>query len=149
MRSEPQPGPARWTADAPLGAPRPDRMRVLLIEDDPLVRASLSDALGHAALEVDGLSNAEDALILLGAGQVPDVLVADVHLGEGLSGFDLADIARDRHPDVEVILISGTAPDPWPGRQHERFLRKPFAPDDLVQAIREAAGPREADPARV
>jgi DNA-binding response OmpR family regulator len=58
-------------------------MRVLLIEDDVMVRTMLSDALSEEGVEVDGLSNAEDALILLGAGQVPDVLVSDVNLGAG------------------------------------------------------------------
>jgi DNA-binding NtrC family response regulator len=125
-------------------------MRVLLIEDDPLVRSLLSETLGEEGIEVDGLSNAEDALILLGAGQVPDVLVADVNLGEGLNGLDLAEIARDRHPAVEVILISGNGPaDPGtrrPPRPHERLLRKPFAPAALVDAIREAGG--KASPAQ-
>lgn len=116
-------------------------MRVLLIEDDDLVRMMLSETLGSDGIEVDGLANGEDALILLGAGQVPDVLVTDIDLGPGINGFDLADIARSRHPDVEVILISGLAPqaegrDP---RRHERFLRKPFAPADLAAAIRQVA----------
>jgi DNA-binding NtrC family response regulator len=116
-------------------------MRVLLIEDDNLVRTVLTDALAADGLEVDGLSNAEDALILLGAGQVPDVLVSDVNLGAGLSGFDLADIAREKHPDVEVILISGSAPEHrgFAARRHQRFLQKPFAPDELIGAVREAA----------
>ena len=83
-------------------------MQVLLIEDDALLRMTLSDTLSEAGIEVNGLANAEDALILLGAGQVPDVLVTDISLGEGLSGFDLADVARARHPEVGVILISGT-----------------------------------------
>ncbi|MBY0329815.1 MAG: response regulator [Acetobacteraceae bacterium] len=124
-------------------------MRVLLIEDDVLVRGLLSDALADDGVEVDGLSNAEDALILLGAGQVPDVLVSDVNLGAGLSGFDLADIARERHPDVEVILISGSAPEAtgFAARRHERFLQKPFAPDDLVAAVRDAADEAERDAA--
>jgi DNA-binding NtrC family response regulator len=122
-------------------------MRVLLIEDDVMVRTMLSDALSEEGVEVDGLSNAEDALILLGAGQVPDVLVSDVNLGAGLSGFDLADIARERHPDVEVILISGSAPSEgdFAARRHQRFLHKPFAPDDLVAAVREAAAEAEAE----
>jgi DNA-binding NtrC family response regulator len=119
-------------------------MRVLLIEDDELVRNTLSETLIGEDIEVAGLANAEDALILLAAGQVPDVLVTDIDLGPGLNGFDLAEIARARHPEVEVILISGTTPDP--GRQalrrHERFLQKPFAPDDLAAAIREA-GPHD------
>jgi CheY-like chemotaxis protein len=115
-------------------------MRVLLIEDDEIVRSVLSETLDGDGFEVDGLANAEDALILLGAGQVPDVLVTDVNLGSGLNGFDLADLARARHPDVEVILISGTTPDleRRAARLHERFLQKPFAPEQLAAKIREA-----------
>lgn len=116
-------------------------MRVLLIDDDALVRQTLTETLAEEGIEVDGLANAEDALILLGAGQVPDVLVADIDLGAGLSGLDLAGIALERHPGVEVVLISGTSPGPGKptvGR-HERFLRKPFAPAALAEAIRGAA----------
>ncbi len=117
-------------------------MRVLLIDDDALVRQTLADTLAAEGIEVDGLACAEDALVLLGAGQVPDVLVADIDLGAGLSGLDLADIARERHPAVEMVLISGTAPDP--GQQHalgrrEPFVRKPFPPASLAEAIRGAA----------
>jgi DNA-binding response OmpR family regulator len=112
----------------------------MLIEDDPLIRGLIAETLSEDGMEVDGLANAEDALILLGAGQVPDVLVADVNLGPGLSGHDLADIARERHPGVEVVLISGAPPpaatQPLP---QERFLHKPFAPEALAAMIRAAA----------
>jgi len=87
----------------------------------------------------DGLASAEDALVLLGAGQVPDVLVADIDLGPGLGGLDLAAIARERHPAVEVVLISGTSPAPGLLGRCERFLRKPFAPATLAEAVRGAA----------
>ncbi|MBL6457477.1 response regulator [Belnapia sp. T6] len=115
-------------------------MRVLLIEDDAILRMILADELGEEGIEVNGLANAEDALILLGAGQVPDVLVTDISLGGGLSGFDLAELARAKHPEVAVILISGTAPDPaqHPLRRREMFLAKPFLPSTLAAAIRKA-----------
>jgi DNA-binding NtrC family response regulator len=123
-------------------------MRVLLIEDDDLVRMVLSETLGSDGIEVDGLANAEDALILLGAGQVPDVLVTDVDLGPGINGFDLAEIARSRHPGVQVILISGTVPEEagqGPHRQ-SRFFQKPFAPADLAAAIRQAGSQPDSSP---
>jgi DNA-binding NtrC family response regulator len=117
----------------------------MLIDDDALVRNSLAETLADEGIEVDGLANAEDAIILLGSGQAPDVVVTDIDLGIGLSGLDLATIARERHPDVEIILISGTTFDP--GRravsEHERFLSKPFVPSVLADAIREAVGQAE------
>ena len=112
---------------------------MLLIDDDALVRLTLLDTLAAEGIEVDGLANAEDALVLLGAGQVPDVLVADIDLGPGLSGLDLAGIALERHPAVEVVLISGTSPAPGVLGRRERFLRKPFAPTALAEAVLAAA----------
>jgi DNA-binding NtrC family response regulator len=116
-------------------------MRVLLIEDDALLRMVLSDRLAEEGIDVQGLANAEDALILLGAGQVPDVLVTDIRLGGGLSGFDLAEVARARHPEVGVILISGTQAEEMRHklRRRELFLEKPFRPEALAAAIRQAA----------
>jgi len=118
-----------------------EAMKVLLIEDDALLRSILCDILEEQDIQVSGLANAEDALILLSAGAAPDVLVTDINLGDGLSGFDLADIARSRHPDVEIILISGTMPDDDIGAAHlhTRFLAKPFDPATLADAIRAAA----------
>ena len=58
----------------------------MLIDDDALIRETLGEMLAEEGIEVDGLANAEDALILLGSGQAPDVLVADIDLGAGLSG---------------------------------------------------------------
>jgi DNA-binding NtrC family response regulator len=114
-------------------------MRVLLIDDDALVRLTLLDTLAAEGIEVDGLANAEDALVLLGAGQVPEVLVADIDLGAGLSGLDLAGLALERHPTVEVVLISGTSPAPGVLGRRGRFLCKPFAPAALAEAVRGAA----------
>ena len=124
-------------------------MRVLLIDDDALVRQTLADTLADEGIEVDGLANAEDALVLLGAGQVPNVLVADIDLGPGLSGLDLAATARERHPAVEVVLISGKPPGHGrsaPFGRSERFLQKPFAPAALAEAIRAAAAAATAAP---
>jgi DNA-binding NtrC family response regulator len=125
-------------------------MRVMLIEDDALVRRMISEALDDEGMEVDGLASAEDAMVLLGAGQVPDVLVADANLGSGLSGSDLASIARERHPGVEVVLISGQPIDDAGTRsplgRRERFLRKPFRPEALTEAIRQAAADAAAAP---
>lgn len=133
------PAPVRPLASDKDTRERP--VQVLLIEDDALLRMILTDTLNEAGMEVNGLANAEDALILLGAGQVPDVLVTDISLGKGLSGFDLADVARARHPEIGVILISGTVAEieRHPLRRRERFLEKPFAPAALAAAIRAAA----------
>jgi DNA-binding NtrC family response regulator len=122
--------------------PRPEEdagVHVMLIEDDPLVREMVLDGLSAAGITVEGLASAEDALVLLTAGQVPDVIVADIDLGSGLSGVDLAAIARERHPDVALVIISGGGLAGASVPAGQRFLPKPFGPDELVRAIRDAA----------
>lgn len=115
-------------------------MRVLLIEDDELIRNLVAEMLIDEGFDVDGLAYAEDALVLLGSGDPVDVLVTDIDLGDGLSGMDLAAIARTRYPDVELVFISGHAVD-RDGRTpqaHEHLLLKPFKPSDLIRLINEA-----------
>ena len=116
-------------------------MQVLLIEDDHHVRANLAELLSVHGIEVDGLTNAEDAIVLIGAGQIPDVLVTDINLGSGLNGVDLAEMAQAKHPDVGVVFISGDPYDAHGHRlgEHEYFLQKPFKVSDLANAIRNAA----------
>lgn len=116
-------------------------MRALLIDDDAPVRGTPMDTPAGESIEVDGLADADDALVLLCAGQVPDVLVTGIDPGAGLGGLALASTAQERQRAVEVVPISGTSPDP--GRssfgRHERCPRKPFAPAALADAIRRAA----------
>ncbi len=116
-------------------------MRILLIEDDDLIRELIAEHLGEQGFEVSGLAFAEDALVLLGSGERIDVLVTDIDLGDGLTGMDVADVARARHPDIELIFISGAAVDRdgRSPRPHEHLLLKPFRPSQLVELIRQVA----------
>ena len=112
---------------------------ICVIDDDDSLLRALRRLLDATGFRVETFSSAEQFLESDHRGRA-DCLILDVHLG-GLSGLDLASIARERHPEVEVILISGTAPRP---REHiapnrERFLEKPFAPSTLADTIRAAA----------
>ncbi len=120
-------------------------MRVLLIEDDNLVRTLVADILLDEDIEVDAVSNAEDALVLLGSGQVCDVLVTDINLGAGLDGLALADSVRSRYPEIAVVFVSGAPPAAGEISPRDRFLEKPFMPEQLVTIIEQLApGPLEA-----
>jgi DNA-binding response OmpR family regulator len=112
-------------------------MRVLLIEDDPQLRGNFVEMLHDGGFDVDGLANAEDALVLLGAGQIPDVLVTDINLGLGLDGIELANMARAKHPEVGVVFITGGPIDQqrYRLREHEQFLQKPFSYAELIRSI--------------
>lgn len=112
-------------------------MDVLLVEDDALVRGCLGEVMTDAGWRVCEAADAAEALERMCAGGVPGVLVTDMVLGRGMSGTALIAAARLLCPQVRAVLVSGTnMADPAldPG---DRFLRKPFSVDDLVQAVSE------------
>ena len=71
-----------------------DGRRVLVVDDEPGMRAGLGEVLRRDGFEVDGAASAEDALARLGAG-IPDLLVTDLRL-PGRSGVDLLRELRAR-----------------------------------------------------
>lgn len=88
---------------APLVA---QNLRVLLVDDEPLVRAGLADMLrdgGHDIVEVE---SAREALALLDDCAAFDLVVTD-HLMPGMTGGALAEKLRASHPQLPIVLITG------------------------------------------
>src|SRR5690242_5111331 len=78
--------------------------RVLVVDDDPLIRRALAEALGEDGLDVTIAEDGERALAALPAA-APDVVLSDVRM-PGLDGIALLDILRRRAPGVDVILMT-------------------------------------------
>nr|WP_269439801.1 response regulator [Pseudomonas sp. CDFA 610] len=113
---------------------------VLIVEDDPAVRALVSEVLselGYAFLEAgDSLA----AVPILESGQRIDLLISDVGL-PGMNGRQLAEVARQLRPELKVLFITGYA-------EHAaaragfldtgmQLITKPFAFDHLTSKVRE------------
>jgi DNA-binding NarL/FixJ family response regulator len=85
------------------------RSRIYLVEDHPLMRATLADYLSMAA-DVDLVgtaATAEDALAALDRDQ-PDLLLVDVSL-PGMSGLSLVETVGERWPELACMILSGHA----------------------------------------
>lgn len=79
--------------------------QVLLVEDDPPIRERLAQALSaQGDCAVTTASTLQQARSLL-ATQRPDLIVSDLRLPDGLA-VDLLAEARERHPHVEILVIS-------------------------------------------
>ncbi len=83
----------------------------LVVEDDWVRRIDMVQELEQEGWTVLAAEAAEAALDLLLAGYPIDVLVTDVQLGEGPSGWDLAEACRARVSDLPVIYVSADAGD--------------------------------------
>ena len=112
---------------------------VLIVEDEPLVRMSISGALLQARLEVVATSNGAEALELIALR--PDVfaVVSDIAMPGSIDGFELARQVQHRWPDIGIVLVSGQMVPKahFPGGV--LFLSKPFKASTLLRLLREIA----------
>lgn len=107
--------------------------RVLLVDDEPLVRATAADMLVELGLEVIECSSAPEALAVLARGEPIDLLVTD-HLMPVMTGAELAEEALRLRPGLPLLLVSGYA-DLVDIPLRVPRLAKPFIKADLANSI--------------
>ncbi len=116
-----------------------DRICLLLVEDDVLVRLTVALMLEDDGFTVIEASTAAEAQRLMQGGLNAMVVVTDVDLGAGPSGVDLADQLRSQRPDLAIIFITGRVAS-LAGRRlnlREAILPKPFEGSALSQLVRD------------
>jgi DNA-binding NtrC family response regulator len=113
---------------------------VLIVEDEPLVRTVMADALQEEGFRVIEVSNVAEALLTLEAQPDITIVLTDVEMPSGARGFDLVTDASRRWPHVRCVVTSGRT---WPGPSdmpdNATFLPKPWTSETLVQCVWEAA----------
>jgi len=112
-------------------------MKVLLVDDDDVLRESLAAVLKSGGCEVLEASNGIDALAVTEKHPV-DILVTDVVMG-GMDGLTLAHTLLDRNPNLPVVFISGYMVDFEAERKRIArcaFLPKPFPGKTLLNTVR-------------
>jgi CheY-like chemotaxis protein len=102
--------------------------RLLLVEDEPIVRELAGDYLREQGYEVLEAEDATGALELFKRMPALDLLITDVGLPNGMNGRQLADVIRETAPALPVLFITGYA---GAARLDEldsgmRILAKPF-----------------------
>ncbi|AWB25133.1 response regulator [Methylobacterium currus] len=108
-------------------------LRILLVESDSLVRASLVEALAELGHRVVQAASGEHALELLARDAAFDAMIADQAMPV-MTGLQLAATVVERHPGIRVILASPHGQLPAAAR---RFLQldKPFRREDLAAVL--------------
>jgi CheY-like chemotaxis protein len=113
--------------------------QVLLVEDEVFIAEMIRDALEDRGLDVTAAHCDRSAYdILEGEARSFAVLVADINLGPGATGFDVARRARELHPELKVIYITGHAAHlQKQGVEGSVMVPKPFYPDELAERVAE------------
>ena len=128
----------RAAGPPPPPQPAPAATRILLVEDDMLVRMTTAELLGDLGHDVIQAGTAAEARRLFG--ESPDVVVTDIGLPDE-DGLVLAAEFRARAPHVPIVLASGRAPGSENGFI---WLQKPYDSGALKRAIARAVEPVEA-----
>jgi signal transduction histidine kinase len=141
-------GPAPEPAGASLAG-----VTVLVAEDEPGILRFMRRTLEQAGCLVIAGASAEEALEAIEQGAaVPDLLVSDIVM-PGLSGVELAERVRMRHPGLAVLFVSAYTSDALKERGIASLgaylLQKPFTGPELLEQAARTLAPRSAgSPAR-
>ncbi len=116
-------------------------LKVLILDDEPIVGKFLKPALMKHEMEVEIFQDPDQALARMNETKF-DVVVTDIRM-KGMDGLKVLEWIRPRYPRTKVIVITG-----YGSREIERealsrgafaFITKPFKPRDLHFVIQKAA----------
>lgn len=111
--------------------------RILVVDDEPLLRDSLRDILLQNGYEATAARNGRDALVQI-ARQHFDAILLDLFMPD-IHGTEVLDFIAKRGLDTPVIVVSGddsvdSVIDALRGGAQD-FLRKPYQPDELLKRV--------------
>lgn len=128
---------AKPTRTSAPPSPQGQGQRLLLVEDEPLAREALANALAALGYQVTAVASAEEALALPDLGSFA-ILLTDYGL-PGMTGLELAASLMSRVPQLKVVLMSGYGPElaTINGRFQAGalFLQKPFSLAELAATL--------------
>lgn len=110
-------------------------MKILLVEDEPLILMDIELQLCEAGHEVVAVGNADKAVDVL-VSRLIDVVLTDIDMPGSMDGLKLAAVVRNRWPPVQIVVMSGKrrpARDELPNRA--RFIEKPLHTADLLRSV--------------
>jgi CheY-like chemotaxis protein len=114
---------------------------LLVVEDNPDVRRLVRRQLTELGYSVHEAGNGPEALTMLRSPLAVDLMFTDIVMPEGMTGYELAGLARESRPDLAVLFTSGytavgAALDHQPGEVP--LLSKPYRKSELAHFVRTA-----------
>ena len=127
------------TAAVPAAPGKPSRGRILVVDDDRLVLATVVHGLTHAGFDILDADNGDDA-ILLARQHRPDLALLDIRM-DGMSGYDVAHYLREAL-QIPFLFLSAFSDEATLARIHAlgalALLVKPLDMAQLVPAVASA-----------
>jgi signal transduction histidine kinase/ActR/RegA family two-component response regulator len=133
--------PVEVNREAPLG----EGQKVLVVEDEAVVRSLIVEVLEELGYEAHEAADAQEAIPVIESSQRLDLMISDVGL-PGMNGRQLADLGQLRRPGLKVLLATGYAEGSNVSgylASNMEIITKPFAIDTLANKVSEMLGLHE------
>src|SRR5579859_5978391 len=119
-----------------LGPPK-----VLVVEDEMLLRMRAVDIVADAGFTPIEAVNADEALAILESRSDVDLLFTDIQMPGSMDGLKLAHAVHERWPSIKIILVSGKlTPNNSERPTDSRFFGKPLEVKQMIAEIQEMIG---------
>jgi CheY-like chemotaxis protein len=118
-------------------------MPILVVDDDPAILATVSEALALEGLPVVTATNGAEALAVIDAARRPSLVLLDMRMPV-LDGWGFMSAVRERGLSLSVVVMTAAADARRWGREigAHGVLAKPFELDDLLAAVRQFRMPQ-------
>lgn len=114
-------------------------VKILLVEDEMLVRELAYEDLTDAGHQVTAAGSGDEALAILRDETGFEVLFTDIRMPGAIDGWELAAEARRLIPQLKVVYATGLNDDAGRMGPGERMLTKPYRKNELLGALGEEA----------
>ncbi len=119
----------------------PGPPKVLVVEDEMLLRMRAVDIVEDAGFTPIEAVNADEALVILKSRSDVDLLFTDIQMPGSMDGLKLAHAVHERWPSIKIILVSGKlTPTDSERPTDSRFFGKPLEVKQMIAEIQEMIG---------
>jgi len=114
------------------------KINILVVDDEPVARQSLSDILRLEGYNVNAVANGEQAVEHV-RNHAVDLIVLDLKM-PGMNGLDVVQVVNQIAPDTEIILLTAfgsmeSAVEALRQRVHD-YLLKPASPNQILESVK-------------
>lgn len=132
-----------------MGQSQPiERLPVLVIEDEPVLRGEILDLVEHAGFSPVEATSVADAIRILEERMDIRIVYMDLDMPRSIKGIEIAATIRDRWPPIEIILTAAYfTRESVELPERAEFYSKPIDHDEVIAAMQRLIEANESRPA--
>jgi DNA-binding NtrC family response regulator len=121
---------------SPIGSPQHGRLTILVVEDDILLRMTVTDELRKQGFNVAEAANTDEALSIIQSGVPVNLVLTEIDMTGTQASANLAGTIRTDYPDMRLVIASGHPIETQFDHEVDGFFQKPYDVSKVVDFIK-------------